>query len=215
MSLPDPVENQGSGVRGDIVASSLKGETESHQDNHAEEALWSTPDIDDLGECNLEETRDEISGDIGGWSQAVRVESGGDPWRQETSGSLLHGIDEVDDEDPVKNMSVFVSKRLNRPDNNLHGVCQDKISLGPGHSDGLHLLNTRLSILGDLFVIESILGLDGVDLNSSTVSSLLVLRSVGLSDLQVRARNVLLGLEHLSLSLTSQWRVLVKPQHDG
>lgn len=214
MDLPDPVENLGGGVHGDAVAASLQGETESHQDNHADVTLWSTPDIDDLGERKLEETRDEISGDTGGWSQAVGVERRGDPWRQETGGSLLHGIDEVDDKDPVK-MSVSRSKRPNRRDVNLHGVCQDKISLRPGHSDGLHLLNTRLSILGDFLVIESILSLGGVDLNSSTVSSLLVLRSVGRSDLQVRARKVLLGLEHLSLILTSQWPVLIKPQHDG
>lgn len=55
-NVPDPVENLSSGVHGNTVAASLQGEAESHQDDHTDETLWSTPDIDNLGECQLEKT---------------------------------------------------------------------------------------------------------------------------------------------------------------
>lgn len=62
--------------------------------------MWSSPDIDDLREWQFEEAGSELSSDTGGWSQAVGVETRGDPWTQKAGGSLLHSIDEIDEEDP-------------------------------------------------------------------------------------------------------------------
>lgn len=107
-SLPNPVEDLGGGIHGNAVADGLEEETQSHEDDHAGKSLWTTPDIDDFGEDDLEETGDEVGGDGGGRGKAVGVKGGGDPWAEKTGGTLLHGIDEVDDEDPgEESVNVF------------------------------------------------------------------------------------------------------------
>lgn len=53
-NIPDPVEDLGGGIHGNAVADGLEEEAQSHEDDHAGESLWATPDIDDLGERKLE-----------------------------------------------------------------------------------------------------------------------------------------------------------------
>lgn len=97
--VSDPVEDLGSSVGLDTVTSSHHDETNGQAEKHGAETLRTTPDIEDLGERELEQTTDQAGHDAGGGRQGVEVEGTGNV-RVETGGHAgLEGIDEVEDPD--------------------------------------------------------------------------------------------------------------------
>lgn len=95
-NIPDPVEDLGSSVSLDILADSHHDQTELHQEEHAGETLWSSPDIKNLRKWYLEDTSNEAGHDRCGCCQRVGRERTGNKWSERASGGRLRSIDKVD-----------------------------------------------------------------------------------------------------------------------
>ena len=74
---------------------------------HCNEALWSSPDVHQLCQWQLDHARDEGSHDIGRGEQRMLSEGTRDICCERAGDLLLERIDEKDQKDPIKS-SAFV-----------------------------------------------------------------------------------------------------------
>lgn len=101
-----PVEDLGGGVCLDVFARGHHDEADRQEHHHQQEALWSTPDIEDLCQWQLAEPTNDLGENARRSSQRVKRKITRDIWSQGVRDLLLHRIDEVDKENAGQEVSA-------------------------------------------------------------------------------------------------------------
>lgn len=80
--MSNPVDGVGGSVRLDVLAGRFHYGADDNQTQHAEEALDTTPDVEDLGDEQIAYTACDRSDDADYGRQSVLVKVGCDVWVQ-------------------------------------------------------------------------------------------------------------------------------------
>lgn len=144
-SLPNRIEDVSCSECGNAVASCHHDKAQGKDKKHQAKALRTAPGIEDLGEREFDEAGNDGGYDASSGSERVQLEGARHIGSVNADGNFLDGLNDI--EQP--NAGLQSEYGLIEFWRCSQGVCQDQMCLAPHGGDGLNLLDTGLSILGD------------------------------------------------------------------
>lgn len=100
-NVADPVDGGSRSVHLDAVAGGHENHTDNDEKDHEDEALDTTPDVDDLGNGKLADTTDKGRNDAGRRQKTVLGECRGDIGSERALDGQEERVDEADKVEPV------------------------------------------------------------------------------------------------------------------
>lgn len=150
----------GGAVSGKVAAGSHHGHTNGGKDDHEEETLSSAPDVEDLGQGNVDSSSHDVGDSADDGHDGVRLPLARGVGGQGVENLGLETVDEVDE--PHATRGVSISNPPNKQESDSLDEDGNQRPLGPGECDGLGGPHTMLGILSGSIAEVDILGRDAV-----------------------------------------------------